>query len=386
MKKILLFVVNQPAFFLSHRLPLALAAKKAGYKVHVATQPGPGVEEIETAGLLHHKIPLHRSARNPFVDLWLLCALIRLFIQLRPTVVHLVTIKPVIFGGLAARIAGVKGVVFAISGLGFAFKRNGVLSNLLFHLIRVMYRLALSSPNKRVIFQNPTDQELVSDFAKLSGDQSVLVPGSGVDLSQYQYDPEPTGTVVATMACRLLKDKGAFEFVAAAKILKDRGIEVIFRLAGVPDPDNLTSCTLDDLDRWRTDGCVELLGYRSDIPQLFAASHIVVLPSWYFEGLPKVLIEAAACGRAVVTTVMPGCRDAIQPNVTGILVPAKDALSLANAIHRLAIDADMRQAMGAAGRVWAEKQFDIQSVISKHLEIYETLSRPPGSGDLSTRQ
>ena len=386
MKKILLFVVNQPAFFLSHRLPLALAARSAGFEVHVATQPGPGVEEIKTAGLLHHKIPLQRSARNPFVDLRLLYALIRLFLKLRPTVVHLVTIKPVIFGGLAARIAGVKGVVFAISGLGFAFKRNGMLPNILYRLIQVMYRLALSSPNKRVIFQNPTDQEIVTDFVNLSSEQSALIPGSGVDLSEYQFVPEPPGTVVATMACRLLKDKGVFEFVSAAKILKNQGIDIIFRLAGDPDPDNLTSCTVDDLDRWRKEGYVELLGYRSDIPQLFGASHIVVLPSWYFEGLPKVLIEAAACGRAVVTTDMPGCRDAIQPNITGLYVPAKDVPGLANAIQSLASNTAMRQAMGSAGRIWAEKQFDIQSVISKHLEIYEILSSLPKSEALSARQ
>lgn len=384
-KKKLLFVVNQPAFFLTHRLPLAVAALNAGYEVHVATQSGPGVEQIRAAGLIHHLIPLQRSARNPFADLWLFCMLIRLFRQLSPSIVHLVTIKPVIYGGLAARITGVRGVVAAISGIGYALQRNGTLSNLLFGLVRLMYRLALGSLNKRVIFQNTRDLELISEFANLKADETVLIPGSGVDLSKYTYLPEPTGIVVVTMASRLLKDKGVFEFVAAAKIMKDRGVEAKFRLAGVPDPDNLTSCTVADLEQWRTDRYVELLGYRSDIPELFRGSHIVVLPSWY-EGLPKVLIEAAACGRPVVTTDIPGCRDAIQPNVTGLLVPTKDPMSLANAIQNLATNAKVRQTMGSAGRIWAEKQFDIQRVVAQHLEIYDVLSHLPNAEALNTRQ
>ena len=370
----LLFVVNNPAFFMSHRVPVALAAQKAGYDVHVATMDGPAVADIQALGMTHHAIPMTRSGKHPLQELGTLLALVRLFRRLRPDVVHLVTIKPVLYGGIAARIARVPGMVAAISGLGFVFLSNSLKMRLVRAVVARLYRVALGHPNSRVIFQNANDRDLLKSLGAVREDQVVIIRGAGVDLDAYRSTPEPPAPpVVVTMVARLLRDKGVQEFVQAAKLLRERGVPVTMQLVGGLDAGNPTSATQADVDAWQQDGCVQALGERSDVAALYAAAHIAVLPS-YREGLPKSLIEAAACGRAVVTTDVPGCRDAIEPNVTGLLVPVRDAAALADAIARLAQDAALRQAMGTAGRALAEREFDINQVARIHVALYDALS------------
>jgi len=370
----LLFVVNNPAFFMSHRVPVALAAQKAGYDVHVATMDGPAVADIQALGMTHHAIPMTRSGKHPLQELGTLLALVRLFRRLRPDVVHLVTIKPVLYGGIAARIARVPGMVAAISGLGFVFLSNSLKMRLVRAVVARLYRVALGHPNSRVIFQNGNDRDLLKSLGAVREDQVVIIRGAGVDLDAYRPTPEPPAPpVVVTMVARLLRDKGVQEFVQAAKLLRERGVPVTMQLVGGLDAGNPTSATQADVDAWQQDGCVQALGERSDVAALYAAAHIAVLPS-YREGLPKSLIEAAACGRAVVTTDVPGCRDAIEPNVTGLLVPVRDAAALAEAIARLAQDAALRQAMGTAGRALAEREFDINQVARIHVALYDALS------------
>lgn len=370
----LLFVVNNPAFFMSHRLPVAQAAQRAGYDVHVATMDGPAVADIVALGMTHHVIPMTRSGKRPLQELGTLLALLRLFRRLRPRVVHLVTIKPVLYGGIAARLARVPGMVAAISGLGFVFLSNTLKMRLVRSVVARLYRLALGHPNSRVIFQNASDRDLLKSLGAVRDEQVVLIRGAGVDLDQCQALPEPAAPpVVATMVARLLRDKGVWEFVEAARLLRARGVPVTMRLVGGVDAGNPTSATPAEVEAWQREGCVEALGERSDVPQLYAASHIAVLPS-YREGLPKSLIEAAACGRAVVTTDVPGCRDAIDPDRTGLLVPVRDPQALADAIARLVDDAALRQSMGAAGRALAEREFNIERVARIHVELYDTLS------------
>lgn len=370
----LLFVVNNPAFFMSHRLPVTQAAQRAGYDVHVATMDGPAVADIVALGMTHHVIPMTRSGKHPLQELGTLLALLRLFRRLRPRVVHLVTIKPVLYGGIAARLARVPGMVAAISGLGFVFLSNSLKMRLVRSVVARLYRLALGHPNSRVIFQNASDRDLLKSLGAVRDEQVVLIRGAGVDLDLCQALPEPAAPpVVATMVARLLRDKGVWEFVEAARLLRARGVPVTMRLVGGVDAGNPTSATPAEVEAWQREGCVEALGERSDVPQLYAASHIAVLPS-YREGLPKSLIEAAACGRAVVTTDVPGCRDAIDPDKTGLLVPVRDPQALADAIARLAGDATLRQAMGTAGRALAEREFNIERVARIHVELYDTLS------------
>ncbi|MFJ1301797.1 glycosyltransferase family 4 protein [Pseudomonadota bacterium AL_CKDN230030165-1A_HGKHYDSX7] len=372
MSKILLFVVNNPAFFMSHRAPLACAAQAEGYDVHVATMDGPAVADIQALGLTHHAIPMTRSGKHPLQELKTLMALVRLFKRLRPDLVHLVTIKPVLYGGLAARLARVPAMVAAISGLGFVFVARGGKAALVRGVVSVLYRLALGHPNSKIVFQNANDRELLGKIGAVRDDQVEMIRGSGVDLAEYRAEPEPDEPAVALMVARLLRDKGVVEFVAAARLLREQGLPVRLRLAGGIDPGNPASITPDELQAWRDEGLVDILGERRDVADLYAASHIAVLPS-YREGLPKSLIEAAACGRAVVTTDVPGCRDAIEPGETGLLVPPKDAGALAGAIAALAVDRTRRQTMGAAGRRLAEREFSIADVSRRHLDIYAKL-------------
>ncbi|SEJ80575.1 glycosyltransferase family 4 protein [Achromobacter sp. NFACC18-2] len=373
-RRCLLFVVNNPAFFMSHRVPVALAAQKAGYDVHVATMDGPAVADIQALGMTHHAIPMTRSGKHPLQELGTLLALIRLFRRLRPDVVHLVTIKPVLYGGIAARLTRVPGMVAAISGLGFVFLSNSLKMRMVRAVVARLYRIALGHPNSRVIFQNANDRDLLKSLGAVRDDQVVIIRGAGVDLQAYTPSPEPPAPpVVVTMVARLLRDKGVQEFVQAARLLRERGVPVTMQLVGGLDAGNPTSATQADVDAWQREGCVQALGERTDVAALYAAAHIAVLPS-YREGLPKSLIEAAACGRAVVTTDVPGCRDAIEPGVTGLLVPVRDAKALADAIARLAGDADLRQSMGAAGRALAEREFDIDQVARTHVALYDALS------------
>lgn len=368
----ILFVVNDPAFFLSHRLPIALAAKAEGHEVHIATAEGKAVAEIKAHGFPFHALSLSRSGRNPLHELFSLLAIYRLFRELQPDLVHLVTIKPVLYGGMAARLAGVPSVVTAISGLGFVFIASGRKSKAMRALVALFYRLALGKRRLRVIFQNYDDRDALLNLGALDPGKVVMIRGSGADLSQCRYVSEPAGVPVVVMAARLLKDKGVCEFVDAAEKVRAQGLDVHFVLAGDVDPGNPASLTPEELDVIRQAGHVTLTGYCKDIAGLFAAAHIVVLPS-YREGLPKVLVEAAACGRAVVTTDVPGCIDAIIPGETGIAVSARDSQSLADAIAQLVRQPDLRHAMGRAGRTLAEKEFDVKNVVRKHLDIYREL-------------
>ncbi|MEB2398422.1 MAG: glycosyltransferase [Alcaligenaceae bacterium] len=373
----LLFVVNNPAFFLSHRLPVALGARQAGYEVHVATMDGAAVTAITAHGFPHHVIPMSRSGRNPIEELSSLHALWRLFRRLRPDLVHAVTIKPVLYGGIAARLAGVRAYVAAISGLGFIFMRKPGGFDFLRTAATFLYKLALGHGNSRVIFQNESDRGVLMRAGVVKARQAVLIRGSGVDLAAFPMKPEPDGPVRAIMVARLLKDKGVVEFVQAARLAASEATALRWVLAGSPDPGNPASISDAEFDRWKQEGVVECLGERKDVADLYAGAHIAVLPS-YREGLPKSLVEAAACGRAVVTTDVPGCRDAIEPGVSGVLVPARDARALADAVSRLAGDAPLRRQMGAAGRALAEAEFDIRKVVEAHLAIYAELL--PGRG------
>jgi glycosyltransferase involved in cell wall biosynthesis len=371
--KKILFVVNAPEFFLSHRLPIALAAGQAGYEVYVATADGDAVREIRRLGLTHHTVAIARSGQNLVAELGSIISLYRLFRALKPDLVHLITIKPVLYGGIAARLAGISAVVAAVSGLGTVFVAQSAAARARRALVSGLYRLAFSQRRLAVIFQNPDDRDGLLAIGALEKEQVRMIRGSGVNLVEYPFVPEPEGTTVVVMAARLLRDKGVYEFVEAARLLKSRGVEVEMRLIGARDPGNPSSVKQSELDGWLAEGVVELPGFRSDIARQYEAANIVCLPSYYGEGLPKTLVEAAACGRAVVTTNHPGCRDAIESEVTGILVPVKNASALADALQALIEEPERRMRMGKAGRELAERVFSIDRIVEQHLAIYKEL-------------
>jgi glycosyltransferase involved in cell wall biosynthesis len=381
--KRLLLIVNDAGFFVSHRLPVALAARDAGFDVHVATGPGEAAAIIRSHGIAHHPLRLSRSGTNPLGEVLAFLQIARMLQRLRPDLVHLVTVKPVLYGGIAARLTGVPAVVAAISGLGDVFAAHNLRTRTVRRLVILAYRVALNRDRLKVIFQNASDRDTLSRMAGLTRDKAVMVRGSGVDLRTYHPAPEPEGVPVVTFASRLLRSKGVYEFVAAAQQLNACGVHARFQLVGDVDPGNASSVSAAEIGRWRGGGAVEVLGYRQDMARIFAASNLIVLPSYYGEGLPRVLLEAAACGRAIVTTDMPGCRDAVEPGITALLVPPRDATALANAIHTLLTDPARRHTMGSAARALAEREYAIEHIVAQHLKVYRDLVGGDAIADLA---
>jgi len=370
----ILYVLNSPGFFLSHRLELAIKVKNSGYKVSVATAYGEEIKKITELGLDHYILPFSRSGQNPFKEFNVIIKLILLFWRLKPDLVHLVTIKPILYGGIVSRLLKIKHTVCAISGLGTAFISGSILTRIRKKLIFKCYKFIFNQKNLMVILQNTDDIQTFQNIGILKSDQICLINGSGVNLNKFKYVPETRKlkSAVVVMASRLLRDKGVYEFVEAANLLKARDLNARMLLIGEADEGNPTSVTRKEISTWDADGVVEILGFRVDIAKQYAEANIVCLPS-YREGLPKSLIEAAAIGRCVVTTDVPGCREAIIPGKTGCLVPARDPLALANSIEELLNNDTLRINFGKAGRIFAENQFDVNKIVLKHIALYETM-------------
>lgn len=365
----LLYIVNVDWFFISHRLRIAQAARDAGYDVHIACSLTGREEELRAEGFTVHPLRMQRGTIDGSGQLRAARDMAAVIRAIRPEIVHLVTIKPVLIGGAVARILKVPKVVAAISGLGFVFIAKGAAAALRRQIISVMYRFALSKKNVRVIFQNEDDRILISGLAGVRNEQVRMIRGSGVELERLRPQKLPEGPFCAVLAARLLIDKGVREFVEAARVLRGRRIEARFILAGDLDPHNPACIPAEEVSAWAQEGIVELVGHVSDIGNLFAQAHAAVLPS-YREGMPLVLLEAAACGRAVITTDVPGCREAIEPGVTGLLVPVGESAGLADAMERLARNRVECAEMGRRGRFLAERAFSIDEVVTRHLEIY----------------
>ena len=372
----LLFVVTEDWYFLSHRLPLAIAARRAGYRVAVATRVQGHAEPIAEAGveLLELK-RWRRSSMNPFRELGAVAELAGVVRRWRPDIVHLVALKPVLYGALAARLGGATVRVNALAGLGFVFVQDRPLARLLRPLIKRAFRWSLGGERAVTIVQNPDDRDLLVRERLVDGSHVRLIRGSGVDLDRFRASDLPAGQPIVLLMSRMLWDKGVGEFVEAARVARERGADARFVLVGDPDPENPAAIAPEVLQRWRDSGAVEWWGQRSDAPDVLGQARIVVLPS-YREGLPKVLLEAAASGRPMIATDVPGCREVVEPGVTGLLVPPRDAAALAEAMLRLLAGPERCRRMGEAARGLAEREFGVDAVVSRTLDVYrECLKR-----------
>lgn len=375
MSRRLLIVVQEALFFTTHRLPVGLAMQHRGWEVHVAAPADAAIAaQLRAQGFHVHPIPLARGARDPLAELRLLIAMLRLIRRLRPALLHLVSIKPVIWGGLAARLLDTPAVVHAITGLGFLFIRQDGRTGLLRRLIERLYAYALGHSNSIAIFQNGDDLALFEAKQMVRPGHWTLIRGCGVDMQAFPAQPEPAidsgNPPVVMFPARLLGDKGVREFAQAARMLKAAGRAARFVLVGRRDPDNPTDIGEDVLRGWIADGTVEYWGFAEDMPAMLARAHIVVLPS-YREGLPRGLIEAAATARAIVTTDVPGCREVVRDGENGLLVPLRDAEATAAAIAHLLDDPALRRQMAARSRMIAESEFSVERFVAESLAAYE---------------
>jgi len=377
----LLIVTNVGWFFLSHRMPIGLAARASGYEVHVAAALDDALDttterSLIEAGLLFHRMSFSRSGTHPFRLLREIVSLYKLYKTIKPDVIHLVTLKPILLGGLAAKFAGMRAVVLAIPGRGSVFSAQGILATARRRLAVLVYRLAYSSNRTRVIVQNVEDRDYFVNRRIFSINDIRLIRGSGVDLLKFAPKPESKDMPIVVFASRMLKEKGVADFVCAATMLKSRGIQARFVLVGEPDHGNPHSHTRAELESWVATGAVEWWGFRSEMNAVFALAHIVCFPTYYGEGVPKVLIEAAACARPIVTSDMPGCRDIVRQGVNGFLIKPRDVGGIANAIERLLGDAELRATMGVRGRALVEHEFSLDIVVRQTLDVYRELSPP----------
>jgi glycosyltransferase involved in cell wall biosynthesis len=384
----LLFVVNADWFFVSHRLALAVACLRAGYDVALCAGESGARAQIEALGIRFFALPIDRGGTHPLRDALTLGALVAVYREFRPNLVHHVTIKPVLYGSLAARLVGVDGVVNAVSGLGYAFiprpadlRRHKALRGAL----RAAYRGALAGRRTRVIFQNEDDRESFVRAGLVEANRTKLIRGSGVDLEAFKPAPLPSGDFVALVPSRLLWDKGVGEFVEAARRLKASYSRARFVLLGRIDPGNPAAIPEGEVRRWVEEGVVEWWEARqhADMPEMYGRAHVVVLPS-YREGLPLALAEAAAAGRAVITTDVPGCRDTILDAETGWLIKPRDADSLVAALDAAMTNLTRLREMGARARTFAEARFGVEGVLRATQETYRELLKGSGSNAPAT--
>ena len=366
----ILFVVTEDWYFVSHRLPLAIAAAKMGYSVAVAARVSKHADLIRKSGIRLIPFELSRRVGNPLLEF---LALIRLYRREKPDVVHHVALKPVLLGSLAVWFAGLPAQVNAVTGLGWLFISKSYIAGLVSPVVRWILGRLLSAPRCRVIVQNPEDAVLLGQ-AGVPESHLRIIQGAGVDTTLFSPAPETPMPICVVLASRILWDKGVGEFVEAARYVKQAGIKARFILAGDPDPDNPASVKKIRLDDWQKENVVEWWGHRDDMVTVFHSAHVVCLPS-YREGLPKVLIEAAACGRPIVATDVPGCREVVRNCENGLLVPARDAKALSDALIRLIGNSELRTQMGERGREIVLAEFSSELVISKTLEIYKELTK-----------
>lgn len=368
MKKKILFLVTEDWYFCSHRLPLAVAARAAGFDVMVATRVREHGQIIRDAGISVIPFELSRRGGNPLIEI---ARLVRLYLRERPAIIHHVAMKPVLYGSIAARLSGVRNVVNAVAGLGWLFTSQGMMARLLRPGIRSLLVRLLAAPGMCSIVQNSDDLKLLTRLG-VPQDRLRLIRGAGVDTVAFAPTEEPAGPVTVVLVARMLWDKGVGEFVEAAKRLHDEGIKARFVLVGAPDPANPSAVSLETLRGWDGQFGVEWWGHRADMPQVLADAHIVCLPS-YREGLPKTLLEAAACGRPIVTSDTPGCREIVRDGDNGLLVPVKDAVSLAAALKKLIINNKLRYKLGARGRERVIEEFAMEKVVEETLMVYREL-------------
>lgn len=373
MKKKLFIVVNQDFFFLSHRLPIGVTAKDAGYDVTIVSEDTGVSDKIREAGLNTINLPINKAGTNIKDEIKTFFFLYKLFRREKPDIVHLVGLKTMLWGSMACRLAGVKAMVSAVCGLGVLFDEEHSHSFMTRSILKVL-RVTHKKKRLAVIFQNNDDKAIFLNAKIMKEEQCAFTNGSGINLQNYDYTPEPTdGLIKIIFTARMVEDKGTLILIDAAKKLEaEYKGKVQFLLCGGLDtnPNGITKEMLES----RCDGeYIQWLGHRKDVLELLKQSHIMAFPSWYREGLPKSVIEAEAIGRPVVTTDSVGCRDTVIDGKNGYMIPIKDSDALATALKKLIDNPELRQTMGKNAREFAVNKFDIKDVVKVHMDVYDNI-------------
>ncbi|GAB3791391.1 glycosyltransferase family 4 protein [Dyella agri] len=370
---------NTDWYLYNFRRALAMSLQRAGYEVLLISPPGPYGDKLRALGLRWEPVPMQRRSLNPLRELALLWHLVRLLRRERPMLVHGFTIKCAVYGSLAARLAGVPARVNAVAGMGYVFISPDLKARLLRPVVRGLMRLALGGEDARLILQNADDVALFEQAGLVDQAHIRLIRGSGVNCAQFASQahtkPPGDGRMRVLLASRLLWDKGLDEFIAAIRQLRLQGCTIHALLAGTPDPGNPAAVPEATIRGWVDEKLVTWLGHVDDMASLLGSVDVVVLPS-YREGLPRTLVEAAACGLPLITTDVPGCREVVSDGVDGLLVPVQNSKALAHAIRRLRDDPALARRLGDAARIKARSQFDERIVIQHTLEVYAELCDP----------
>jgi glycosyltransferase involved in cell wall biosynthesis len=371
--KVILFA-NTDWYLYNFRLAFARHLRAGGAHVIMLCPPGPFVARLMEQGFTVIQVAMNRRGIGPLTQLRTLLDLYKVYTRERPDIVHHFTVKSVILGSLAARLAGVRGAVNAVAGQGFIYSSNGLYANVLRPLVNGALKMALSGNDRRLVLQNGDDLKRFLQSGLVRSDRVRLIRGSGVDTSRFSEHARPGGGPTRVLlATRLLVDKGVHDYVHAARLLQDSTRSIQFLIAGEPDHGNPNSVRQRDLDAWIRSGVVRHLGHVENMSQLMAEVDIVCLPTFYGEGVPRVLIEAAASGLPIVATDIPGCREIVEHESNGLLVSPKDPVQLVKAILRLHEDPALRESMGAAGRRKAVEEFDEEIVIRQTADVYREL-------------
>jgi len=370
----LVYLVTEDWYFLSHRLPMALAAQRAGYEVHVATRVVSDGPAIKSYGFQLHPLNWRRGSTNPLAVLAIIREVRRLYRHLSPDLVHHVALEPAIIGSLAS--VGLNIVCLnALAGLGFVFTSRTLRARSTAAVIRMLVRGLMNRPRHAVLVQNSDDRAVMESLG-VRKNRISLIPGSGVDTETLIPLPEPPKPITMAFVGRLLDDKGIRTLVSAHEILVRGGKSVRLLIAGKPDPANPVSIPPEEISAWTRLPDIEVLGHVDDIREVWRRAHIAVLPSRR-EGLPKSLLEAAACGRPIVATDVPGCREIARQDYNALLVPTDDAGALAAAIDKLVHDADLRWRFGAASRRLVEAEFSAARIGDETVALYNHLLGTP---------
>lgn len=370
-----LMVLNDIAWFWSHRQPLAKAILERGDQLIVATHSADQDDDMHKMGVKGVDLPEHGKGLGFLFHVKILMAIILVIHKTKPDIIHAITLRHAFYTGVAARLIIFKPIIFTVAGVGSLFTDHSFKMRCIRALALPALRFAFKGKGRFIIFQNPDDRNLMIKHNVVKKENATIIRGSGVDISEFPFTPEPQdqSEPILLFSSRLIREKGIDDFIEAARIIKEKGGKARFQIAGDVYEKNPNSLTREEVQSFHDEGLIEWLGQVSDMPSLFKKITIMVLPSYYGEGVPKILLEAAAIGRPIITCNVPGCREAVIDGENGLLIPPKSPQALVKAIEKILADIDLRQSYGKAGRAMVEQDFYVESVVSRTLNVYDSM-------------